>query len=127
MKIKMQKLKWTPSILVTLVITFGAFMKLVAVPQLVAIYSKIGLLPYMKVLGASEIVLAGLFLYPRSMKIALLLLTGYFGGAMAVELSHGSFFIFPATILSVVWIGAYLRNPLLFVTEQRNIVNPLAK
>lgn len=127
MKIKTQKLKWIPSILVAIVISMGATMKLTGALQLVEIYSKIGLLPYMKLLGASELLLTGLFLYPRSVKIALLLLTGYFGGAMAVELSHGTIFIFPAVILSVVWIGAYLRNPSLFVSEQKTMVNSLAK
>ena len=127
MKNKTQKLKWIPSVLVAMAIVFGAAMKLTAAPPLVEIYSKIGLLPYMKLLGVSELILTGLFLYPRSMKIGLLLLTGYFGGAMAVELSHGSIFIFPAAILSVVWIGAYMRNPLLFVSEQKTITSPLTK
>ena len=127
MKIKKEKLKWIPSILVAMVISLGATMKLAATPQLTEIYSKIGLLPYMKFLGASELLLTCLFLYPRSMKIGLLLLTGYLGGAMAVELSHGSIFIFPAAILSVVWIGAYLRNPALFLTKQGTLSNPLVK
>ncbi len=64
MKIKKEKLKWIPSILVAMVISFGATMKLAAAPQLVEIYSKIGLLPYMKLLGASELLLTGLFLVP---------------------------------------------------------------
>ena len=127
MKLKKEKLKWIPSILVALVISMGATMKLAAAPQLVEIYSRIGLLPYMRLLGTSELLLTGLFLYPRSMKIGLLLITGYFGGAMAVELSHGSIFIFPAAILSVVWIGAYMRNPALFVSEQKTITNSLTK
>ena len=127
MKIKKENLKWIPSILVAVVISLGAAMKLAAVPQLTEIYSSIGLLPYVKLLGASELVLSGLFLHPRSMKIGLLLLTGYFGGAMAVELSHGSIFIFPAAILSVVWIGAYLRNPGLFLAEQKTLSNKLVK
>ncbi|HET9430878.1 MAG TPA: hypothetical protein VFO70_06865, partial [Chitinophagaceae bacterium] len=49
-------------------------------------------------------------IWPRSMRIGLLLLTGYFGGAMAVELSHGIIFIAPGIILSLVWIIAYLRD-----------------
>lgn len=127
MKNKTQKLKWIPSVLVAVVIAFGATMKLTGATPLVEIYSKIGLLPYMKLLGVSELILTGLFLYPRAMKIALLLLTGYFGGAMAVELSHGSIFIFPAAILSVVWIGAYMRNPSLFVSGQKTITSSLTK
>jgi hypothetical protein len=127
MKIKKEKLKWIPSILAALVISMGATMKLAAAPQLTEIYARIGLLPYMKLLGLSELLLTGLFLYPRSMKIGLLLLTGYFGGAMAVELSHGSIFILPAAILSVVWIGAYLRNPALFLNKQETLSSQLVK
>ncbi|HZB13527.1 MAG TPA: hypothetical protein VE467_10880, partial [Chryseolinea sp.] len=70
MKIKTQKLKWIPSIFIAIVISLGAIMKVTGAPQLVDIYSKIGLLPYMKVLGVSELLLTGLFLYHRSMKIA---------------------------------------------------------
>ena len=127
MKSKTLKLKWIPSILVAVVIAFGATMKLAGAPPLVEIYSKIGLLPYMKLLGASELILTGFFLYPRSMKIGLLLLTGYFGGAMAVDLSHGSIFIFPAAILSIVWIGAYMRNHSLFVSEQKTMTTSAIK
>jgi hypothetical protein len=45
------------------------------------------------------------------MRLGFLLLTAWFGGAMAVELSHGSVFIFPAVILTVLWIAAFLRDP----------------
>ena len=121
MKNKTQKLKWIPSILVSIVIALGASLKLAGASQVVEIYSKIGLMPYLRLLGVTELLLTGLFLYPRALKIALLLLTGYFGGAMAVELSHGAIFIFPAVILSVVWIGAYLRNPSLFVSDQQTM------
>lgn len=118
MNIKTQNLKWIPSILVALVIVMGACMKLIGTQQLVELYSKIGLLPFMRVLGVSELLLTALFLFRPTMNIGFLLLTGYFGGAMAVELSHGTFFIFPGTILSMVWISAYLRNPSVFLSDQ---------
>jgi hypothetical protein len=92
----------------------GSVMKLVAMPQLVELYAKIGLLPYLQILGITELVLITLFLWPRSMKIGFLLPTGYFGGAMAVEMSNGTPFIFPGTILTLVWIAAYLRDASLF-------------
>lgn len=117
MKSKTKNLKWIPSILVALIIIMGAFMKLTSASQLVEIYSKIGLLPYIKILGATEFLLTAFFLYPRTLKIGLLLSTGYFGGAMAVELSHGTIFIFPAAILAMIWIGAYLRNNSLFALD----------
>src|SRR5512138_488895 len=83
MKSKTNKiLKWTPSILVALTISAGSLMKLTAQPQLVDIYAKIGLLPYMKLLGIAELVFILLFLWSRTLRIGFFLLTGYFGGAM---------------------------------------------
>jgi hypothetical protein len=119
MKSKTKNLKWIPSFLVALVIIMGACMKLTSASQLVEIYSKIGLSPYLKTLGVTELLFTGIFLYPRTMRIGLLLLTGYFGGAMAVELSHGTVFIFPAAILALAWISAYLRDRSLFLGEHK--------
>jgi len=44
------------------------------------------------------------------MRLGFLLLTAWFGGAIAVELSHGNAFIFPAVILTILWIAAFLRD-----------------
>jgi hypothetical protein len=107
-------LTWIPSVVISVAIIMGAVMKLAFNPQLVEIYSRIGLLEYMPVLGIAEILFVVLFLLKRSMKIGFCLLTGYFGGAMAVEMSHGAIFIIPAVILSIVWISAYLRDHSLF-------------
>jgi hypothetical protein len=112
-------LKWIPSLFAAAVITASAYMKLVAMPQLVEIYSRIGILDYMKILGVTELMLIIIFPVPRTMKIGFLLLTGYFGGAMAVELSHGNIFIFPALILTVIWIAAFIRDASIFKTFQK--------
>ena len=115
MKSKTNKIfKWAPSILVTLIIGAGSFMKLTAQPQLVEVFSKTGLLPYMKLLGIAELVFVSLFLWSRTLRISLILLTGYFGGAMAIELSQHIFFIMPAAILVFVWLAAFLRDNSLF-------------
>ena len=115
MKSKTNKiLRWTPSIIVTLVIVAGAFMKLTAQPQLVEVFSKTGLLPYMNLLGIAELIFVSLFLWSRTLRIGFILLTGYFGGAMAIELSQHIFFMMPAAILAFVWLAALLRDNSLF-------------
>jgi len=117
MKIKDMKqksksiIKWTPTVIVSIIIVFSGLMKLIALPQLVEIYARIGLLESMKILGAAELILVAFFILNRTMRLGFLLLTAWFGGAMAVELSHGSVFIFPAVILTVLWIAAFLRDP----------------
>ena len=89
-------------------------MKLTAQPQLVEVFSKTGLLPYMKLLGVTELVFVSLFLWFRTLRIGMFLLTGYFGGAMAIELSQHIFFIMPAVILAFIWLAAWLRDNSLF-------------
>lgn len=115
MKSKTRKfLKWIPSILAALIIVSGSVMKLTAQPQLVDVFSKSGMLPYMKGLGIAELLFVSLFLWPRRLRIGFFLLTAYFGGAMAVELSQHIFFIVPAVILALVWLSAWLRDGSLF-------------
>ena len=97
-----QILKWMPSILAALIIVSGSVMKLTAQPQLVEVFSRSGMLPYMRALGIAELLFVSLFLWRRSLRIGFFLLTGYFGGAMAVELSQHVFFIMPAVILRIV-------------------------
>ena len=112
-------IKWAPSILVTMIIGAGSFMKLTAQPQLVEVFSKTGLLAYMKLLGVAELVFVSLFLWSRTLRIGFFLLTGYFGGAMAIELSQHVFFIMPAAILALVWLAAWLRDRSLFAVAYK--------
>jgi len=110
--------------LVILIIVMSACSKLAFVPQLVNIFSKIGLLSYIKILGTTELLFLSTFLWEKTRKLGLLLLTGYFGGAMAVEMSHGTFFIAPATILTLIWITAYLLDESMFVSERKEVSTP---
>lgn len=115
MKSKTNKiLKWAPSILVTTIIAAGAIMKLTRQPEIVQALSKAALLPYMSILGIAELLFVTLFLWSRSLRLAIFLLTGYFGGAMAVELSQHTLFIMPALILAMIWMAAWLRDKTLF-------------
>jgi hypothetical protein len=112
-------LRWIPSQFIALIIAMGAIMKLASAQQLVTIYSKIGLVPYMTILGIAELLFVALFLWSRTLKMGFYLLTAYFGGAMAVEFSHGTVFIMPAAILAIVWISSYLREPSIFRFAQK--------
>lgn len=89
-------------------------MKLAAVPELVEVYSRTGIVEYMKLFAIAEILFVTLFIMNSTMRIGFFLLTAYYGGAMAVELSHGNMFVFPAGILIIIWVGAFLRDKSLF-------------
>ena len=111
--------------LVALIIIMSASSKLAFVPQLVEIFSKIGLLSYLNILGITELMFLALFIWKKTRKLGLLLLTGYFGGAMAVEISHGTFFSAPATILTLIWITAYLYDEKMFLSESKEVTKAM--
>jgi DoxX-like family len=110
-------LKWLPSFIIACQLSVSAILKFTGFPFLVQSFSEIGLAEYLKVFGCAELLLASLFLYPRTMRIGFLLLTAYLGGAIAVEISHGTFIV-PFLILTLIWIAAYLRNPAIFREKQ---------
>jgi hypothetical protein len=111
-------LKWLPSFIIACQLSISAILKFTGFPFFVQSFSEIGLVQYLKVFGCAELLLASLFIYPRTMRIGFLLLTAYFGGAIAVEITHGTFIV-PFLVLILIWIATYLRNPAIF-KENRN-------
>ena len=70
-------------------------------------------------LGIAEIVFALLFLFPATSKLGLLLLTGYFGGAIAMELPY-HMMAGPIILLAFIWIAGFIRQPQVFIECTRN-------
>ncbi|MGV3560908.1 DoxX family protein [Larkinella arboricola] len=93
---------------------FSGIMKLTASPEMVATLNKMGVAPYVTLLGMMEIVFALLYLYPKTMKLGFILLSCYFAGALATELSHGTPFnaVLPMVL---IWISAFLRDQTIFL------------
>lgn len=89
-------------------------MKLSQSPEIVEKLSKVGVGDYLVPLGLMEIGFTALFVYSKNMKIGFILLTCYFAGALATELSHGTAFnaVLP---LALIWIAAFLRDPSIFL------------
>jgi hypothetical protein len=96
-------------------------MKLTAAPVVVEGMTKLGVGPYIPLLGTMEIVFTVLFLIPKTTKIGFLLITCYFAGALATDLSHGNPIMTPILILVLVWVAAFLRKPEIFI-DQKEIV-----
>ncbi|QDV66429.1 hypothetical protein Poly24_01150 [Rosistilla carotiformis] len=65
-------------------------------------------------IGIVEVVLALLFLVPRTGFLAAILLTGYLGGAIATHVRVGDPFYFPMLIGVLLWIALGLRRPAVF-------------
>ena len=61
-------------------------------------------------LGGVVLACAAFYLVPRTTVLGAILLTGYFGGAIAVHVRAGEAFL-PAAVLGViVWLGPWLRD-----------------
>ena len=65
-------------------------------------------------IGIVEIVIAVLFLVPRTAFIAAILLAAYLGGAVATHVRINDAFWFPIVIGIVAWIALGLRQPGVF-------------
>ena len=100
----------------TLLMTFSAVLKFAAVPQVVEGLTKIGFLPYfpLPLLALIEVISVALLFIPKTWRIGFFLVCGYLGGAAVAEIvsqQPPGAFIF----LTLIWIGAYLKDPTLFV------------
>ena len=93
-----------------LVASSGA--KLAQVPQVV---TQIGALGFsgnrLTFIAILEIMSAILFLIPITRSAGLLLVSSYMGGAISAHLGHGQPILQPAVILTLLWLGAWLRHP----------------
>jgi hypothetical protein len=93
-----------------LLIVASGIVKLLGAAGMPATLAQVGMADYMVALGIMELLFTALFLYPRTMKLGLLLLTCYFAGAIATDLSHERTAVPAAFILALVWIAAFVRD-----------------
>jgi hypothetical protein len=63
------------------------------------------------VIAIGEIVIAFLFLIPKTNKYGTLLLSSYMGGAIVTHMIWSIPIYMPAIVLILVWLVFYLRNP----------------
>ncbi|HMI66912.1 MAG TPA: DoxX family protein [Cyclobacteriaceae bacterium] len=105
-----------------LILSSGIF-KLSGAPMIVEGMTKLGVGPYIPLLGTMEIVFTVLFVFPKTSKIGFLLVISYFAGALATELSHGNPILTPILILVLVWVAAFLRKPEIFIDQKELIKN----
>ena len=100
--------------LASLLVVLSGIMKLAGGADISASLTKVGVLDYQIPLGLMEIGFTALYIYPKTMKIGFILLSCYFAGALATELSHGIPFNALLPIV-LVWISAFLRDKSIFL------------
>jgi hypothetical protein len=109
---------WTGRIvsgLVTAFLLFDAIIHLMKPAPVVEAFAKLGFPIRLAVpLGIVELVCVLLYVIPRASVLGAILLTGYLGGAIAIQLPTGNPFfgevLFPVYVAVFLWGGIYLRD-----------------
>jgi hypothetical protein len=63
------------------------------------------------IIALGEITSALLFLFPKTNKFGVLLLSSYMGGAIILHMTGGISIVMPSVVLILVWVVGFLRNP----------------
>jgi len=109
---------WTGRAVSALAVLFLAFdtaVKLLQMPLAAEANAKLGFTEStVLIVGIIEAVCLALYLLPRTSILAVVLWTGYFGGAIAIHLRAGSpllsHTLFPLVIAALLWVGLWLRD-----------------
>ncbi len=111
----MERRQVAGSVLIALggvVLLASAAAKFARVPPIVAELGAFGFVGSKLILIAViEVLSALLFLIPRTRSAGLLLVSSYLGGAIATHVQHDQSVVQPAVVLTILWLGAWLRHP----------------
>lgn len=102
------------STLPVLLLLFSATMKFVGGPKGEEGFLHLGWPPaYALGLGILEVACVAVYLFPSTAALGAILLTGYFGGAMATHIRIGELprAAIPALGGVLIWFGLFLRDP----------------
>lgn len=102
---------WVLSGLLTAFMLFSASGKFADFPGKAEMFAKLGWSETVMVnIGVVEVLIALLFLIPRTAFVAAILLTAYLGGAVAAHVRIGDAFGFQIVIGVVYWVALGLRD-----------------
>jgi hypothetical protein len=107
---------WTCTILVCAFTLFSASMELIPMtdPTTLAFIAKLGVGGIAYQLSITKFILAALYLWPRTATVGFVLLIGYYGGALATNITHGfavADYVPIFIVFVVMTIDAYFRKP----------------
>lgn len=114
-----QIISWILTGLIAFVLVAGGVSKIAGTEpeQVMAFLTKMGYAPYLSILGAAELLIAALYLYPKTSKIGFLLVNCYFGGALSLEFSGGQP-PFSVVFIALAWIAMFLSHQEMFFRNE---------
>ena len=103
---------WSISILPVFALAMSSYMKLARVPAAVEGFKKFGYPDRLiLILGVVELSCAILYLIPQTAVLGAILVTGYFGGAIATHARVSEpQFVIPFILGILAWLGLFLRD-----------------
>lgn len=104
----------------TVMVFLSGLMKAIHLPWPVDGLVKFNLPNSATTLGLMEIGFAILFIFPKTMRLGFILLSCYFAGAMATELSHDGSIFNPIVPLAFIWITAFVRDRSIFIGSPKS-------
>lgn len=108
---------WVCTILVSALTIFSGVMEFIMPmdnPETAAFVARLGVGGMEYYLGAAKFIIAALYLYPRTSTVGFVLMVGYYGGALATNITHGFLFAEYAMlliVLALLTVDAWLRKP----------------
>jgi hypothetical protein len=113
-----KKMVWAGRVMSGLMVAFLLFdsvIHMARIAPVVAAFAQLGLpLDFAVPLGIVELACVAIYVYPRSAVLGAILLTGYLGGAVAMQLRVGNPLfgeaLFPIYIGVLLWGGLWLRE-----------------
>jgi hypothetical protein len=109
-----------PTFLIVAVLIVSGGLKIIGLHPKLLHFIELGIDGLLPILGSAEILFSLLFLFPSTSKIGFLLLTAYFGGAIAMEVPY-HMMAGPTVPLVLIWIAAFIRQRSFFVDANRKI------
>ena len=82
--------------------------------------TKYGLGDRLQLIGFGEIAAAVLLIIPRTSPLGTLLTSGFWGGVICIHMSHQESFVGPSVLLTLTWLGAYLRGSVPLLAAERS-------
>lgn len=120
-----QIIQWTLTGILVFILMGSGIFKVSGAPDTAEMAESLGGVNNLIFLGVLEILIAALFLIPKTSIIATLLMTAYFGGAMAAHLVTGDSILVPTIIQVLIWVTAIFRFPELtqrFLSEKKTAI-----
>lgn len=107
-----KNLGWVFTVIVSAMLLISGTSKIIATEEMVQNFTFTNLLPYMALVGVTEVVGVALLLYPKTSIYGAILITTVMSGAASIHLSlmGGVGLLMPVLLGSLAWLGHCLRT-----------------